>query len=596
MIDRETIDRIRDQTSIVAVIGESVKLRKRGRNYIGLCPFHQEKTPSFNVDEERGFYHCFGCGASGDVFRFLEQHGGLSFAEAVRRLAERAGVPIQETTSEPERRREDEARRHRQALLDVAASASEFFARSLQADESAPSAHAQLARWGLVASHPPDPVASALARFRVGYAPRQGEALVHHLRQSGLTLRLAESLGLLVRDPGTGEHRDRFLHRLVLPVLDLHGRAVAFIARRLDSVDRSSSAVTQKSLVFEHQNGSAQHLGCPESAVYAPRACVFGLHQARQHLRSAGQCIVVPQAPDVLCMHAHGFENAVALLGPTITAEQVRLIRRFTERVTFLFLADQAGVRAIVEAGVTCRREGLLVSVAPLPNDRAPVEILAGSGAAALQGVLDAARGLPEYLIDRALGSEFLTDDVSTRAARLRSVARLLQNESDPLVRAMAEQYADRVVQRLGVKQVRTLRALDVLVQRELRAVRRSEDDAGAHEEERETDDDTSRQLTDRLGREVLGAVLDQPELLVDDAVVAVLPLAEGEAVAAIAAVRRAWDRETGLDTEGLLARVAPGLRDFARCRLAEPQHRTAQGAKAAVLKAARQLAQSANR
>jgi len=164
------------------------------------------------------------------------------------------------------------------------------------------------------------------------------------------------------------------------------------------------------------------------------------------------------------------------------------------------------------------------------------------------------------------------------------------------LVRAMAEQYADRVVQRLGVKQVRTLRALDVLVQRELRAVRRSEDDAGAHEEERETDDDTSRQLTDRLGREVLGAVLDQPELLVDDAVVAVLPLAEGEAVAAIAAVRRAWDRETGLDTEGLLARVAPGLRDFARCRLAEPQHRTAQGAKAAVLKAARQLAQSANR
>ncbi len=596
MIDRDTIDRIRDQTSIAAVIGESIKLRKRGRNHIGLCPFHQEKTPSFNVDDERGFYHCFGCGASGDVFRFMEQHGGLSFAEAVRRLAERAGIPIQETTSEPERRREDEARRRRQELLDVASSAVEFFVRTLEDHESAQGARTELARWGLVPSSPPDPVASTLTGFKVGYAPPQADALVTHLRQSGLSLRAAESLGLLVRDADTGQHRDRFRHRLVLPVLDLHGRAVAFLARRLDPVDVTLAAeAPQESLVFGEQHDRAVQLASPESAVYAPRASVFGLHQARQSLRSSGQCVVVPEPIDVLCMHAHGFENAVAILGPSVTPEQVRLVKRFTERVTFLFVADPSGVRGVVEAGGICRREELLVSLAPVPDDRGPAAVLAGPGAVALQGVLAAARGLPEYLIDRALGSPFLTDDATTRVARLRAVTRLLQNESDPLVRAMAEQYADRVVQRLGVQHATTLRALDALVQRELKDVRRAaawpaDDDALRVAES------TAQPLVDQLGRELLGAVLDQPELLADDEVVGALQFAEGETAAAIAAARRSWNRESGLDADGLLARVAPVLREFTQGRLARPQHRDVELAKSAVLAAAHQLAQSSTR
>ena len=591
MIDRDTIDRIREQTSIAAVIGESIKLRKRGRNHIGLCPFHQEKTPSFNVDDERGFYHCFGCGASGDVFRFLEQHAGLSFAEAVRRLAERAGIPIQETTSEPERRREDEARRRRQSLLDVAASSVEFFVRALEEHESAREARTDLARRGLVPSSPPDLVASALSQFKVGYAPPQADALVTHLRQSGLSLRVAESLGLLDRDAETGEHRDRFRHRLVLPVLDLHGRAVAFLARRLDRADDTAEA-PQESLAFGGEDGAARQVGSPESAVYASRASIYGLHQARQSLRSSGQCVVVPEPFDVLCMHAHGLENSVAFLGPSVTPEQVRLVKRFTDRLTFLFVADQAGVRSVVQAGGVCRREDVLVSVAPLPESGAPCAILGGSGAVALQGVLAAARGLLEYQIDRALGSRFLTDDPSTRASRLRAVTRLLQNEPDSLVRAMAEQYADQVVQRLGVQQARTLRALDAWVQREVNDVRRTAAASRTNEGTRQANENPDQQLTDRLGQELLGAVLDQPELLVDDDVVAALQFAEGETAAAIAAVRRAYSRESGLDGESLLARVAPDLRDFTGNRLARTQYITVEAAKSAVLAAAHRLAQ----
>jgi DNA primase len=184
VIGQETIDRVRDATNLVALIGESVKLTRRGRSWLGLCPFHQEKTPSFHVNEERGFFHCFGCGAHGDGIRFLQDTEGLAFHEAVRRLADRAGIPIMELASEAERSGEAAARRRLEELYDANARAAAFFERALREHPLRAVAEAELARRGLVAASPTDPIADALQAFRIGYAPYGWDGLSRHLRDA----------------------------------------------------------------------------------------------------------------------------------------------------------------------------------------------------------------------------------------------------------------------------------------------------------------------------------------------------------------------------------------------------------------------------
>ena len=215
MIAQETIDRIRQQTGLVELIGETVKLVRRGRTHVGLCPFHKEKTPSFHINEERGFYHCFGCGQHGDAFKFVQEVEGLEFIEAVRRLAERAGVQIVETANDAERRRQGEARRRQQELFDAGEGAAAFFERMLREHSLSKYAHEELAKRGLVAESPVGPIADALQAFRIGYAPQGWDSLTQHLREAGLSARAAEAVGLIVpRKSGSG-HYDRFRHRLM---------------------------------------------------------------------------------------------------------------------------------------------------------------------------------------------------------------------------------------------------------------------------------------------------------------------------------------------------------------------------------------------
>ncbi|MEI9951041.1 MAG: CHC2 zinc finger domain-containing protein [Pseudomonadota bacterium] len=223
MIGQETLDRVRREIGIVELIGQTVRLQKRGRSHVGVCPFHKEKTPSFHVNAERGFYYCFGCHESGDAIKFVQRIEGLEFSEAVRELCERAGIQIVETSSEPERKLQAEVRRRQQELYDVGNAAAHYFELMLREHPLGGHGLAELDRRGLAADAPTGPVADALQSFRIGYAPYGWDGLAKHLASAGLSASAAEKIGVIVpRKTGVGYY-DRFRHRLMFAVLDLQG-------------------------------------------------------------------------------------------------------------------------------------------------------------------------------------------------------------------------------------------------------------------------------------------------------------------------------------------------------------------------------------
>lgn len=580
VIGQETIDRVRAHTAIVALVGESVKLQKRGRSHQGLCPFHKEKTPSFHVNEERGFYHCFGCGAHGDAFRFLMELEGLSFVEAVRRLAERAGITIVEHHDDAQKKQEQEARRRQEELYAVGSAAAEFFERMLREHSLGRHAERELEKRGLRADDPTGPIADALQAFRVGYAPYGWDALANHLRDAGLSHRAAEQVGLLVpRKSGSG-HYDRFRHRLMFAVLDLQGRVIAFSGRALDEPEDTEL----RALGIEKLGSStpaeapAKYVNSPESPIYKKREAVFGLYQARSAIRDAGVAILVEGNFDVVSLHARGIKNVVAPLGTAFTAEQARLVKRFAPAVTLLFDGDSAGRRAVVASRDPCKQAGLSAKVATLPQGTDPDELVREHGAEAIRRVTGASRGMLEYLIDTALDS-FSATDAQARAAKLREVTELLAGEDDPAVRALAEQHADRIAARLGMGDARTFRALRSSV---LSGLDRAQPAAAP----RVAPPERARSTAGRaeIERVIFGALLDYPELLGDEEVLRGVDLVEGDVAGAIAALRQACQGGVLQNPEVVLAKLGPSIHPFASARLAAPRHERVEDARGELL------------
>ena len=262
MISEQAISDLRERTDIVAVIGDYVRLKKRGGNYLGLCPFHNEKTPSFNVHPARHFFHCFGCKASGDALAFLMRIEGLSFPQAARALAERAGIELPELDRE-ESTAERQQRKRRERLVAVMEAATAFYVECLQRDPSAKGAREELSRRGI---HP-----ETTALFRLGYAPAAWDRLAKELQNQGHSLADAEALGLISRRRDSNGYFDRFRNRLQFPVADASGQVVAFSGRILPEVAGHQERPDQ-----------AKYINSPEGPLYRKGQVLFGLHQARR--------------------------------------------------------------------------------------------------------------------------------------------------------------------------------------------------------------------------------------------------------------------------------------------------------------------------
>lgn len=603
MIAPDVVAAVRERADIVAIVSESVpSLKRRGRSFVGLCPFHKEKTPSFHVNPERGFFHCFGCKESGSVLDFVMKQDGLTFPEAVRALADRVGIEIRE--ERVVRSDEERKRRQREDLYAVNQVAATFYEKMLREHPQRSLAISELARRGLVPSWAradgDDPAwadaaqtDATLSAFRVGYAPPGWDGLASYLRVNGIAPSAAEALGLLVpRSSGTG-HYDRFRNRLMFAVVDVQGRIIAWSGRALpEPPGAPPPADGQK---------PAKYINSPESPIYSKGQALFGIHQAKAAIRQQGLAVLVEGNFDVVSLHARGFDHVVAPLGTAFTDDQARLLKRFTESVVLLFDPDAAGRKATRAARGPCRSAGLTARVANLPAGVDPDELARSRGIEAVSAAVSSARGMLEYLIQEALDATFTSADAHERAARVEQVARLLTEEDDPLVRSMAKAYADELAGRLDlVRSPDAFRALEAAVKRALTQAARplASSQGGTNAAASKAPPSRARIAPRPKGsaerREIVGAIIECPALLDDDEVQRELELLEGASAHTVAAVSKACkagpNGEKNLDSTEFLAQIPQAIHPFASERLAAPRHDSPDQAKRSLLENARKL------
>jgi len=415
----DAIRTVRERANIAEVISDVVTLKRRGRSAIGLCPFHSEKTPSFTVNEERGFFHCFGCGEHGDVFSFLMKSQSITFPEAVESVAARFGIPLpKDATPGP---------RSRSAPLVAAHEAAASFYRAQLRGPQGARARAYLAERGVGDA--------AVERFGLGYAPGTGDALARHLHAEGVLDDDAVTAGLVARRTSGGLY-DRFRDRIVFPIADATGRLCAFGGRILPGPVRPGADAPPK------------YLNSPETPIFQKGRTLYGLPLARNAVRERGRALVVEGYLDVIALAEAGFEEVVAPLGTALTADQLRVLGRLSERVIACFDGDEAGLRAAARSFPAFVDAGLWGHAIFLPRGDDPDTFVRGRGAAALAALVER----PVPLIDAFLRELAGTDRtaVGRNAQAAREVVRVLQRLTDPLQR---EPFIRLAAQYLGVRE-----------------------------------------------------------------------------------------------------------------------------------------------
>jgi len=373
LIPEETVQQVRDRVDIVELVGRYVSLKRSGVNNFGLCPFHNEKSPSFNVNSARQIFHCFGCGEGGNAITFLMKIEGLGFKDAVRRLASETGIEIEEERLSPE---QEAARRENEKLRHVNDLACSYYQQLLLEDPAGGPARRYLRGRGYDGE--------AARSFQLGYAPEGWENLARHLREAGVDGELPRRLGLVrPGKQGRGDY-DLFRGRLIFPIFDHYGQVVAFGGRVL-------------------AGDGPKYINSPESPIYHKSRVLYGLYRAKEAMRRSDTAIVVEGYFDVLAMHRAGIRQTVATCGTALTREHARLLKRYARKVVLLFDQDQAGQAAAQRAMEVTLPEGLEVQVVSLAPGEDPDSFLVGTGREAIEERLAQAMSALEWLMERRL-------------------------------------------------------------------------------------------------------------------------------------------------------------------------------------------------
>ena len=422
------LDELKLRSSLPEVVGRRVQLRKKGREWEGLCPFHKEKTPSFTVNEEKGFYHCFGCGEHGSVFDFVMKTDGLSFPETVERLAQDAGMQVPQDTPEERQRTE-----RRKGLEDVTEAACTWFERNLYMPEGK-AALDYLRGRGLDDD--------TIKTFRVGFAPNSRNALKGALLRDEIPENLLVDSGLLIRPPddrSPDDRRDnspydRFRGRVMFPIMNRQGRVIAFGGRILG-------------------DGEPKYLNSPETPIFHKGQVLYGLGQALAAARTSGHIIVTEGYMDVIALHMAGFHEAVAPLGTALTEDHLRAMWKVVREPVLCFDGDNAGRRAAARAAersLPLLKSGYGLRFAELPMGEDPDTLVRGKGAEAMQGILDGALPLSEVLWRMETGGR-VPGTPEARAALQSKLGEYARRIEDPTVRThFAASFKDRIWQGSG--------------------------------------------------------------------------------------------------------------------------------------------------
>jgi len=370
-------ERVRDAVEMVDLVGTRTELRRAGVNrYEGLCPFHEERTPSFGIDPAQKLFYCFGCGEGGDAFKFVQLTEGLDFKGALEHLADRYGVklePVEEDPATAERRRE------RERLLELLERTATFYVRYLWDSGEAAPARDYLASRGLDEA--------VLREFRVGYAPSAYDTLLRSVRKAGFSNREVYDAGLAQRAKGEGMLYDRFRRRIMFPLCDMRGRVLGFGARALGADQKP------------------KYLNSAEGIVYHKGRNLFGADIARAAATKAGSVIVAEGYTDVIAMHQAGLRNTVGLMGTALTEEQVGELSRLAPRIQLALDADGAGQEAMLRAARVASGRRLELRVVPLPPGTDPADLVAAEGARAVQRLVDTSVPFVRFRVERELST-----------------------------------------------------------------------------------------------------------------------------------------------------------------------------------------------
>ncbi len=413
-----TREQIRVASDIVDVIGSYLPLKRAGANFTALCPFHKEKTPSFNVNPQKQIFHCFGCHKGGDVFTFVKEYENIGFMDAVRRLAERAKIPLEfENTPGAQ-----ESRHLKDQLLDIHEQLTQRWQNCLANEAAGQLARDYLAKRGVSAE--------AIKLFRIGAAPESWDDTVNWARSKKFDLATVEKAGLILRKEETERYYDRFRGRLMFPICDEQGRVVGFSGRVLSGDEKT-----------------AKYVNSPETPIFTKSKIFFGLDKSKRAILDAGFAIICEGQLDLIACFMGGVQNIVAPQGTAFTGQHARILKRYASEVVLCFDSDNAGQNAAVRALDHLLASGLAVRVAVIPAPHDPDSFIKAHGGEAFQDLIGGAEGFFDYYLNRLC----MTNDVTSDKGRidvLRAMAEALHKTGNAV---LIDTHAQKTALRLGV-------------------------------------------------------------------------------------------------------------------------------------------------
>ncbi len=423
------IEEIRSSADIVDIISGYVQLKKRGRNYVGLCPFHQEKTPSFTVSEEKQIFHCFGCHAGGNVFKFLMDYKSVSFVEAVQEVAEQLGIPIQYEKGY-DAAKQDEL----EVLFDINLQAAKYFSNNLLKSDNGEIARKYLQDRNV------KPQTQKV--FGIGYALPEWEHFLQFARDNKIDLLKAKTIGLLdTRD--NGEYYDKFRDRIIFPIFSPNGRVIAFGGR-----------------ILTDRENTAKYLNSPESQIYYKRRSLYGLFHSKEEIRKLDKAILVEGYMDLISLYQHGVKNVVASSGTSLTEEQIQLLSRFTKNIIVLFDADTAGQKASMRSVELLLKQNFEIKVISLPKGEDPDSYINEYGREQFEELVNKAQNFLEF--QTAVYEENgMLEDPAKQSEAIREILNLLLLVTDELKRTILIKSISR---RFGLREKLLESELDKLL------------------------------------------------------------------------------------------------------------------------------------
>jgi len=404
--NRDLVERIRDEVDLVEIVSDYVSLKQQGRNMVGLCPFHDERTPSFAVAPDRQLYYCFGCHAGGDVFNFVMEMEGVQFFEALRLLGDRAGISVSDRQHEGGDKPSRE-QKMREYLYRVGRFAAGFYSQQLR-EKTGDRALEYLSRRGISGSIQKD--------YMLGYAPDSWDALISALRSRGVKMKAAEMLGLVKVSDRTGNYYDVFRDRIIFPINDFRGRVVGFAGRVVDE-------------------GQPKYMNSPENPIFHKGSIWYGLDRAKSEIRRRSRVIIVEGYMDVLACVVHGWRETVASMGTSITRSQARILDRYADEALLAYDGDSAGIDAVLRSISSFAGSAINLRVVRLPEGNDPDDVLAGAGGREhFEQYVGGAQAIFEFVWDQAVKRHDISESEG-KAEVLREVADMIVSEQDSVIR-----------------------------------------------------------------------------------------------------------------------------------------------------------------